>query len=341
MASRNDWDTLKEIIVGTAEFATIPDPNISVLKCQFPEYEESYVKELYGAYPQQIIDEQTHDLQILSDTLVGLGVKVHRPDTKWAEADYTSPTWRGKNWHYYSPRDLHLVVGNTIIECPSPLWNRQFEAWGYRDIMMDLWKRGYKWIKAPVPLLEEHNYREDVNGVPSLNNHEILFEAANCVRINEDIIYQISNTGNWLGAEWLQSVLPDHHIHAYDSIYSYAHLDSTILPLREGLVLYNASRVTEENEPEIFKSWDKIWIESCVSTDRLYDLPWGASEWIGMNMLSVNPNLAIVDRKQQEVHQKLNAHGIETIPLELRHDRLLAGGFHCVTLDLQRGETNG
>ena len=55
-----------------------------------------------------------------------------------------------------------------------------------------------------------------------------------------------------------------------------------------------------------------------------------------MNFLSVSPNLAIVDKKQTEIHKKLNAMGIETIPLELRHDRLLAGGFHCVTLDLKR-----
>ena len=66
------------------------------------------------------------------------------------------------------------------------------------------------------------------------------------------------------------------------------------------------------------------------------NLPWGASDWIGMNMLSINPNLVIVDKKQIEIHNKLNKAGIDTIPLELRHDRLLAGGFHCVTLDLVR-----
>ena len=47
------------------------------------------------------------------------------------------------------------------------------------------------------------------------------------------------------------------------NLYSYAHLDSTIVPVREGLVVYNASRVTPENEPEMFKSWDKIWIKEC------------------------------------------------------------------------------
>lgn len=332
----NDYDNLKEIIVGTADFATVPDPNISILKCHFPEYEETYVRENYGAYPQQIIEEQNEDLQILADTLTRLGVKVHRPDTKWAEKDFKSPNWGGKNWHYYSPRDLHLVVGNTIIETASPIWNRQFEAWGYREIFMDLWKRGFKWIKAPIPILHDANYKEDTKGVPSLNNEEILFEAANCVRVGQDIIYQISNTGNKLGGEWLQSILPDYHVHMYDSIYSYAHLDSTILPLKEGLVMYNSSRVTKDNEPEMFKSWDKIWIENCVSDEKNYGLPWGASEWIGMNMLSISPELAIVDTNQTEIHKKLNAKGINTIHLELRHARLLAGGFHCVTLDLVR-----
>ena len=65
-------------------------------------------------------------------------------------------------------------------------------------------------------------------------------------------------------------------------------------------------------------------------------LPWGASEWIGMNLLSVNENLAIVDKKQTQIHDMLNRFGVETIPLELRHDRIISGGFHCVTLDLKR-----
>jgi hypothetical protein len=95
--------------------------------------------------------------------------------------------------------------------------------------------------------------------------------------------------------------------------------------------------VTPENEPELFKNWDKIWINECVGpTTPPLGLPWGASEWIGMNLLSVNENLAIVDKKQTQIHEKLNYFGVETIPLELRHDRIISGGFHCVTLDLKR-----
>ena len=253
-------------------------------------------------------------------------------------AETKSPTWHGKNWHYHCPRDLTLVVGDTLIETPSPIWNRQFETWAYRDIFTKLWNEGYNWIKAPVPMLYDENYKEDTKGVPSLHNEEILFEAANCVRVNDDILYQVSNTGNENGAKWLQRVLGDSYkVHMAKDLYSYAHLDSTIVPIREGLVLYNADRVTPENEPELFKSWDKIWINECVGpTEPPLGLPWGASEWIGMNLLSVNENLAIVDKKQTQIHERLNYFGVETIPLELRHDRIISGGFHCVTLDLKR-----
>ena len=115
MTCNNEWDELEEIIVGTATSCNIPITNISTLKCQFPEYEEEYIKSVVGYYPKQIIDEQNEDLEVLSTTLKDLGVKVHRPDTQYAEYNTQSPTWHGKNWHYYSPRDMTLIVDNKII----------------------------------------------------------------------------------------------------------------------------------------------------------------------------------------------------------------------------------
>ena len=55
MSCDNDWGLLQEIIVGTADFATIPVPNISTMKCQFHEYEEKYIKQFTVYYPQHII----------------------------------------------------------------------------------------------------------------------------------------------------------------------------------------------------------------------------------------------------------------------------------------------
>ena len=327
MRCDNDWGELKEIIVGTAKGYRFPDYNKSFYSCQFPEYDVRKVP--YGTnYPAWVINEQESDLDTLAKILAMQGLIVHRPDITHIHPN---------NWHNYSPRDCTLIVGDTIIETPSPILNRQHETWGYRKTFASLNERGYKWIKAPTPILFDENFKTDATGVPSLNNEEILFEAANCVRVNDDILFQVSNTGNEKGARWLQDVLGDKYkVHICKNLYSYAHLDSTIIPLREGLVMYNASRVNEDNEPELFKSWDKIWIDECYSSSRKTNLPWGASAWIGMNMLSINPHLAIVDKKQKQIIEKLKKHNIDVIPLELRHDRLLAGGFHCVTLDLIR-----
>ena len=152
-----------------------------------------------------------------------------------------------------------------------------------------------------------------------MHNKEILFEAPNCIRVNDDILFQVSNTGNVKGAQWLQSILGEQYrVHLCKDLYSYAHLDSTIIPIREGLVVYNASRVNEDNEPELFKSWDKIWIDECYSSSRKTNLPWGASAWIGLNLLSVNPNLVIVDRKQEQLIEKLNQHKISTIDARIK-----------------------
>ena len=54
-------------------------------------------------------------------------------------------------------------------------------------------------------------------------------------------------------------------------------------------------------------------------------------------MLMVNPNLAVVDKHQENLINTLRSLNVDVILLELRHSRTLGGGFHCVTLDLCRG----
>ena len=55
-------------------------------------------------------------------------------------------------------------------------------------------------------------------------------------------------------------------------------------------------------------------------------------------MFSVNPHTVIVDQDNSKLIRTLEQHGMTVIPLKLRHSRTLGGGFHCVTLDLERSE---
>jgi N-dimethylarginine dimethylaminohydrolase len=162
-----------------------------------------------------------------------------------------------------------------------------------------------------------------------------MFDAANILRHNDDILYLVSNSGNRLGARWLQNILgKQYRVHVIDNLYSYAHIDSTISVLRDGLVLLNGSRVNDSNCPELFKNWNKIYVDDVVP-QKFYNYPY-ASKWIALNVFSVDPNTVIVDKNQIELIHKLEQWNMTVIPLELRHSRTLGGGFHCVTLDLNR-----
>jgi N-dimethylarginine dimethylaminohydrolase len=108
------------------------------------------------------------------------------------------------------------------------------------------------------------------------------------------------------------------------------------VPLREGLVMLNASRVTEANCPQTLKDWEKIWItDDMIVPQDFYQYPY-ASKWIAMNMLSLDPETAIVDAAQTHLISILKQHGIDSVPLTLTHSRTMGGGFHCVTLDTLR-----
>jgi glycine amidinotransferase/scyllo-inosamine-4-phosphate amidinotransferase 1 len=113
------------------------------------------------------------------------------------------------------------------------------------------------------------------------------------------------------------------------------HIDSTIVPLREGLVLVNASRVRGDNLPTVFQDWEVVWVDQ-VAEQGFYQYPY-ASKWIALNMLVVDPYTVVVDLKQTKLIKLLEKqYNFTVIPLELRHSRTLGGGFHCVTLDLVR-----
>ena len=164
-------------------------------------------------------------------------------------------------------------------------------------------------------------------------NIGMVMDAANVCRMNDHWLYLESASGNRQAYDWLCQQLPDINIELVN-FYSGVHIDSTICPLREGFVVLNASRVTAQNCPRAFDGWTKLWVTD-VEAQSFYQYPY-ASKWVGMNMLSIDPNTVIVDRSQFQLIEDLERAGFTVIPMQMRHSRTLGGGFHCVTLDLIR-----
>ncbi len=299
--SNNEWGQLQEVILGTATNAHWPVvcPIFRNLE-NTTAWKETPVSS--GPVDIKIIEETNEDLEKFQEILESLDIRVHRPK----DLDFRS----FDGMYNYCPRDRVLIVGNIIIDAPMLYPTRKKE------------------ISAIEHLLN--------HCIVSCEDPSVIFDAANICRLGQDLLYLVSDSGNISGAKWLQQILPEHKIHILDNIYSGVHIDSTISPIREGLVVLNADRINNNNLPTVFKNWDKIWIEGTnIIPQGFTNYPY-ASKYIALNFLTINPNLVICDPNQTYLRIELSKHKVETIGVELRHSRTLGGGHHCVTLDLVR-----
>jgi glycine amidinotransferase len=335
--SCNEWDPLVEVIVGNPLKARFPHPDKSSHVAEWAG--RSFDQIPNGPFPQQVIDETEEDLNEFAKCLEGLNVIVKRPETWPHEKEISTQFWSAKGFYNYCPRDVMLVIGDQIIETPNAIRGRSQETFSYRQILMDYLKAGARWYSAPKPMLQDSLFEVD-HSRPIPKNDEPVFDAANILRFGCDILYLVSSTGNTLGAQWLQTILGDKfRVHLCNLNYYGSHIDTSIVALRPGLLLVNPERVTKEMLPRSFHSWKIIYSPAMVGTDRFdktYLSRCIGSSWIDMNLFSINPELAVVDQDQLPLIKLLEENGVNVLPLKLRHSRMLAGGFHCVTLDIKR-----
>ena len=293
--SNNDYDRLRSVVVGTAQHANWPDMGLE----DNTAWHDTPVPR--GAVPQFIIDQAEQDLEALCNIFVQHGVEVYRPD----EFDYQTHN----KFYGYCPRDRLLILDDKII-----VPNMAKEV---RDHEIDT----YSFLNKC-----EHVWVDDSNAI---------FDAANICRINKDLIYLISESGNRAGAEWLQSNFPDYTVHIMDA-YKGVHIDSTITVLNENTVVLNAGRITYDNMPKILQEYNTIWItEDDLSPIGFYQYPY-ASKWMAVNMFSIDPHTVIADSSQPKVIAKLKQNRYNVIATPMTHQRTLGGSFHCCTLDLWR-----
>lgn len=301
--TRNEWDPLEAIIVGSATHANWPtsDP---VFAQEGAKTTWSQTPVPSGPAPQAIVDQANRELDVLSETLARYGATVHRP----LPMDFV----KNQGMYNYCPRDRLLIWKDIIVDVNMMYPCRNQEIQNY------------------TRLLEQ---ARQVVTMP--RDQGLILDAANVCRLGDTWLFLESASGNHAAYEWLSAQFPEVTIELCN-FYAGVHIDSTLAPLREGLVLLNADRVNEENCPQAFKDWQKIWVtDDMIVPQPFYQYPY-ASKWIAMNMLMLDPETVILDATQTQLITILRQHGIDTIPLTLSHSRTLGGGFHCVTLDTRR-----
>jgi N-dimethylarginine dimethylaminohydrolase len=332
--SKNEWDPLKICLVGDAINARFPThDSFFHLHEKITRWKDTHM--IFDQFPDHVIDEANEDLSGLAHTLEQLNVQVLRPETKDFSRVVSTVDWQTDGYMNYCPRDVLLVIDDLVIETPMSFRSRQDEAINYAYLRKNHIEQNGRWISAPRPRLLDDAVSIVDNKIV-LSEHEPIFDAANILRLDNDILYLVSSSGNRLGARWLQNVLGDKYkVHVLDNLYASTHIDTTVTVLRPGLVVLCGERVNKNNCPNIFNGWDIIWANEMVP-GPFWHYPY-ASKWIGMNMLSVTPDTVICDIDQLDLIKQMEQRNIQVIPLPMRHARTLGGGFHCVTLDLLRG----
>jgi glycine amidinotransferase len=355
--SVNEWSPLEAIVVGSVAGAVYPSYGPIAAANGDPGWLAHY----QGAFvEEELVAEADAQLAGLVEVLEARGVEVSRPTAMAHNLPIETPFWRTRSgWNAANPRDLFLVFGDEIIECASPHRHRQYERMAYRAVLDPLSRDGARWVSAPPPMLHDALYDHGLSAPASLptSGHsdgplargsvpryattelEPVWEAADFIRCGDDVLAIRSNVTNEAGIAWVRR-----HLSGRTRVHTLAtrcprpnHLDTTFLPLADGRALIHPQWIDRDTLPAFLAAWELIEApEPQYRSTSPMASPYFTSQWLSMNVLSIDPTTVIIDDQQTRLRHTLEAAGFDVIPLAFDAVGAFGGSFHCVTLDLRR-----
>ena len=350
--SWNDFDSLRHVIVGRADFTCIP-PTEPATEAKIPE--DSDMRGLWGPRPLHTVEAANRQLDTLTQALEAKGIRVDRPTPiQWNQAVTTPDFMTGTMFGCMPPRDVLLTVGKEILSAPMSFRCRYWEYLAYHDLMQRYFDEDpeFRWEQAPRPRLTSDAYQagyfdeitleERLRRTAALDfvttEHEPLFDAADVLRIGKDLFCQHGLTTNRRGMEWLKRHYPDHRVHAVNfpgDPYP-IHIDATFVPLRPGLVMNNPKRPLPAEQRKIFEANDWEIIDAAQpANDKPPPLCY-SSVWLSMNVLVVNHQTVIVEASEVHQMEQLDKLQFDVIPMPFRDAYPFGGGLLCATADVFR-----
>lgn len=344
--SCDEWSPLEEVIVGTAKGATVPLWDDAGVRATTPSHASWFFKEYGGKpFPAEMVESAEKELDNLAEVLTSLGIIVHRPEDFDFSKEYETPWWKSRGLYAAMPRDVMMVIGDTIIEAPMAWRSRYFEIFAFRKLIQKYFNEGAKWLVAPKSTMAGDFYNPTyspdnavINGEKQfvISNNEVAFDAADFVRFGKDILVQKSNVTNDLGIEWVRRHIgPEYTIHVVEFGDDHPmHIDTTIVPLAPGKLLINPTWVKKEDLPAFFDSWEILEAPAPVNPkdSGLYF----SSDWLTINMLSIDEKRVIVEEQETPLIEALKNWGFEPITIPFRNFYPFGGSVHCATADIRR-----
>ncbi|HEX5495328.1 MAG TPA: inosamine-phosphate amidinotransferase 1, partial [Mycobacteriales bacterium] len=271
--SFDDWSPLREVIVGSAANYLSHERELSFnlfFYDQFADDENRFDKMYYprvsqtggGATPagsrqrhaikQRYVEELNEDVEGLVDVLRSLGVTVHRPMTMQPNQQIQTLAWSASVIPPLNIRDNALIIGDEIIETPPMVRSRYHENQFLANVFGAYFTNGARWTVMPRPLMSDMSFDQSYmlaspGGPAELITEpqpspydvglEMMFDAAQCLRLGRDILVNVSTKNHELAVQWLERHLEGrfrlHRVHRLAD----NHIDSKVLALRPGLLL--------------------------------------------------------------------------------------------------------
>lgn len=325
----------------------------------FPIEKFKHIKEDKVLSPlAKVIDETKEDLENLSNTLKKFGVEVHRPNMSETPDDLSA--YRRKPPQ--QTRDDMAIVGegcfvaNNLPEYHYIFANIDSDQMYYPERYMDYTDPSFT-----------YELNIDQNNIP---DQQRLLSTSFIHLLGRDIFWGTNTPG------WKDSPIIRHHKQLWESqgfrVNIQAteemggHGDATWCVLKPGVIV---TLHDLQNYAEKFPGWNilyledkywdqlspfrtmkkkvggKWWIQGEEHNDQLinYVESW-LGNWVGyceetvfeVNMLSINPELVLVNNYNERVFDFLKKHRIEPVVCTQRHRWFWDGGVHCLTQDLYR-----
>lgn len=347
--SYNEWDPLEEVIVGSVKGAMKPEFEPLMNAYYLNENDKHFTSSPYDEYE---IDEAESQLNQLANILIEKGIKVRRPEKIDFNKNISTPEFSVASSNCSAcPRDVLLIIGDRIIEAPMAMRSRFFEYLPYRKIVKEYFTKGARWYSAPKPSMSDDLYISDfsvkdkifdADSHTALTNFEPCFDAASFMRFGKDIFYQPDLVTNDFGVAWLKSIVGEeyrfHRIKFYDK-HPPQHLDTTLVPLREGLVMVNPERPCSNGYMQLFEdnNWKIINAPPSIQSVEFHSPE--VSNWISMNIISVDEETVVVEENEENMVNLLEEYDFKVITCPFDKVYKFGGGFHCCTSDIRRKGT--
>lgn len=328
----NTFDPLKEIIIG--------DIDVNAIKLDSDKQQKRI---------EYIFKKTKDELDNFQSVLESRGIKVQRP-TAMPNVPIQTPYWsRAGTKIPLTPRDLYLILGNTVVESAMCEQERFFETFYYREIMLEKFKQGARWLSMPIP---RHNYDNfDLAQDDHIPNQDPIMDAPSCMKYGKDVFVNTRGAGNSLGFRWLQSTFGDTYtFHEINQSNIIGHLDAQFSILRPGLLLTFHRR---QDLPKYFHDWDIINIDPTTDktqslSQTLVDSRIQDSDFentvLVVNCLSLDRNTVVMwehYKKEKAIVEQLEKHNIDIVFVPFTYSHFFNQGVTCLTLELQRHTPEG